>query len=114
MVIPFEKLFDRHFPRTCLDYWSPPRSVCAIGWLLHLRIFQPLVEPAEELALPEHGVLRFGDEMAFVREEEEAAGDSLHLGDIVSLHAFGIGDAEVVAAMDHENRGVPVAHEMVR
>jgi len=76
--------------------------------------FQPLVEPTEELALPEHGVLRFGDKVAFIGEEEEAAGDSLHLGHVVCLHALGVWDAEVVAAMDDENRGVPVAHEMVR
>lgn len=52
--------------------------------------------------------------MALFWEVEEAAWDALHLRGVEGLHALSVGDAEVFSAVDDQNRGVPVAHELVR
>ena len=82
--------------------------------LIASLLFQPLIQPSKEFALPQHGVLRFRYEVALLREVEEAARNALHLGSIEGLHALGVGDAEVLAAVDDQNRGVPKSNELVR
>ena len=51
--------------------------------------------------------------MALFGKIKEPTRDALHLRGIEGLHTFSVRDAEVFTTMDNENRGIPVAHELV-
>ena len=71
------------------------------------------IQPIEEDAVPQDAILWFGDPVSFFGEIEEPAWDPLQLGSIEGFHSLGDRDAEVLFAMDHEQRSFPIASETV-
>ena len=53
-----------------------------------VSVFQPLVEPLEEVPLPVNGVLRLEDPVVLVGEEEHPRGYAEHLGCVEGGHAL--------------------------
>ena len=71
-------------------------------------LFAPLVEPVEILTMPEQRVLRLGNPVALIREDDKLRRNTHHLSCIESSHSLVIRNTEVHAAVDAEDRGVPL------
>ena len=70
-------------------------------------VFQPLIQPAEEDALPQHAVLRLQHPVVLIREDEQFGGDASQLSRIGCRHALRGADAEIFFAVDAEDMRVP-------
>ena len=73
-------------------------------------LFTPLVEPVEILTVPEQRVLRFGNPVALIREDDKFRRNAHHLSGIESSHSLVIRNTEVHAAVDTEDRSMPLRH----
>ena len=70
-------------------------------------LFQPLVQPAEEGALPEHAVLWLQHPVVLVGVEEELGGDAAQSGCVEGALSLTAEDAVVLVAVDAEDGSVP-------
>ena len=77
-------------------------------------ILQPLIQPAEESALPQDAVLGFQYPVVFVGEDEQFGGHASQFRRIECRHALRGEDAEIFFAVDAEDRRVPFIYEKVR
>ena len=74
----------------------------------HVRLFfEPLVKPAEEQALPHHGILGLEYPVIFIGEYYHLGGNTAQLGGIECLHALRGKDAVVILAMAYHDRSGP-------
>ena len=67
-------------------------------------LLEPLVEPAEEGALPEQSVLRLDDPVRLVGVDEQLGRDAAELGSIEGSHPLIGQDAVVTLAVDDEDK----------
>jgi len=74
---------------------------------------EPAVEPAEEEALPHHGVLRLEYPVVLVGIDDHLGGYAAQLGGIEGGHALRGQDAVVVLAVRNHYRGGPAVDEAV-
>src|SRR5215216_6361911 len=74
----------------------------------------PLVDPREDLLMPQLGVLRLEDPVILVGEAQESARHALALERGERRDALGLDDAVVEAAVDDERRSLPVLHVVDR
>ena len=76
-------------------------------------VFQPLIQPAEESALPQDAVLGFQYPVVLVGEDEQFGGHASQFRCIECRHALRGEDAEILFAVDAEDRRVPFVYEKV-
>lgn len=63
-------------------------------------LFEPLIEPADDCFVPEDGICRFQDPVAFVGEVEKFAGDAPALESVEGRQALRIGYSEIQRSVD--------------
>ena len=81
---------------------------------MRLLLFQILVEPAEELAVPDERILRFEHLVRFVLELDEPCRNAADTGGGEGFERLRVRDAEVVFAREYKYRRVPLVHRLVR
>ena len=79
-----------------------------------MLFLQPLVQPSEEGALPEHAILWLQYPVVLIRIDEELGWDATHAGCIEGAHALVGVDAVILLAMDAENRSIPLVYKLMR
>ena len=77
-------------------------------------LFTPLVEPVEILTVPEQRVLRLGNPVALIREDDKFRRNTHHLSGIEGSHSLVIRNTEVHAAVDAEDRSMPLRYILRR
>ena len=79
-----------------------------------MLFLQPLIQPSEEGALPEHAVLWLQYPVVLIRIDEEFGWNTAHAGCIEGTHALVGVDAVVLLAMDAEDRSIPLIYKLMR
>lgn len=69
-----------------------------------------LVDPSENLLVPDKGVLWLGDPVGLVREVQETAGNTLLLKDVEKTNTLSNRETEVVVAVDNELGSGPLGN----
>ena len=87
------------------EYKKPAGPIPAGSNIVKSVLFAPLVEPVEILTMPEQRVLRLGNPVALIREDDKLRRNTHHLSCIESSHSLVIRNTEVHAAVDAEDRG---------
>src|SRR5947209_7352430 len=78
------------------------------------RFPESFLDPILELLIPEDGVLRLADPVAFVRKENHFRGHVLHLQTRVQLHALAHWNAVIQFAMNDERGSLEALDEAAR
>ena len=90
------------------------REAPFVVYMLFFLVLTPLVEPAEVLAMPHHGILWLEDPVIFIREDQQTRRYSHHLSSIERRHSLIHRHSVVHTSMNYHQRSVPVAHELMR
>ena len=80
--------------------------------LLFCRL-QPLIQPFKECALPQNAVLRFQHPVVLIGINKQFGRNTAHYGSVKGSHCLVGKDAEILFAMNAEDRGVPFVYEEV-
>ena len=89
-----------------MDFGTTFQAIFMSDRIYYCLLFQILVEPVEEYALPEHTILWLCHPVAFIREVEELGWYATHASCIEGLHTLSHRNAEVVFVVDDEYRSV--------
>lgn len=73
---------------------------------------RPLVDPSEDLLVPNERVLWLGDPMGLIGEVKETAGNTLLLEDVEETDTLSDGETEVEVVVDDELGGGPLGDEL--